>query len=69
VAALTALLVVRWAAGGDPHLGGAFYALELGLPLSLGLHRVFRVPRCPDCSGVEGIAPPSPWFAEAALAG
>jgi bacteriocin biosynthesis cyclodehydratase domain-containing protein len=64
VAALAALLAVRWAVGGDFHLAGAFYALELGFPLSLGLHRVYRVPRCPDCSGLDGAAPPSPWFSD-----
>lgn len=64
VAALAAFLAVRWAVGGDFHLAGAFYALELGFPLSLGLHRVYRVPRCPDCSGLDGTAPPSPWFSD-----
>ncbi len=64
VGALAAFLAVRWAVGGDFHLAGAFYALELGFPLSLGLHRVYRVPRCPDCSGLEGAAPPSPWFSD-----
>ena len=67
VAALAAFLAVRWAVGGDFHLAGAFYALELGFPLSLGLHRVYRVPRCPDCSGLEGVAPPSPWYSDGAL--
>ena len=64
VGALAAFLALRWAVGGDFHLAGAFYALELGFPLSLGLHRVYRVPRCPDCSGLEGAAPPSPWFSD-----
>jgi bacteriocin biosynthesis cyclodehydratase domain-containing protein len=64
VGALAAFLAVRWAVGGDFHLAGAFYALELGFPLSLGLHRVYRVPRCPDCSGLDGAAPPSPWFSD-----
>ena len=69
VAALAAFLAVRWVVGGDFHLAGAFYALELGFPLSLALHRVYRVPRCPDCSGLDGVAPPSPWFSDGAVGG
>lgn len=67
VASLAGFLAVRWVVGGDFHLAGAFYALELGFPLALGLHRVYRVPRCSDCSGLEGAAPPSPWFSDGAV--
>ena len=66
LAGLVAFLALRWALGGDRVLTGAFYALELGPALALTYHRVHRVPRCRACSPSAVVAPPSPWFGEAA---
>lgn len=64
VAGLAALLALRWLVHRDPFLPGAFYALEQDATLALTFHHVYRVPRCPVCSGAAGLAPPSPWHQE-----
>lgn len=64
IAGVAALALLRYLAGLDPTLPGSFYALDLGVPLSLSRHRVLRVPRCPACSGVDSVAAPLPWFKE-----
>jgi bacteriocin biosynthesis cyclodehydratase domain-containing protein len=64
VGGLAALLVSSWLVRGDHYAPGAFYALELLPTFGLTVHHVFRVPRCPACSGLAGIAPPLPWHKE-----
>jgi bacteriocin biosynthesis cyclodehydratase domain-containing protein len=63
-AGLAATATVRALAGGGRELAGAFLALELGAPVELTYHRVFRVPRCPACWPGAALAPPLPWFKE-----
>lgn len=62
VVATAAIVLLRRLAGLDLVTPGAFYALELSMPLSLTLHRVLRVPRCPACSTAATSAAPLPWF-------
>lgn len=61
VAALAAVLVVRWLTAADPTLPGRFYALEPGAVLRLRFDRLLRTPRCRAC-GTHARAVPSPWF-------
>lgn len=67
VAGVAATVVLRWLAHRDHLLPGAFYACEDG-GTALTHHRVYRVPRCPVCSGLEGVAPPLPWYKETTAA-
>jgi len=67
VAGVTASLVLRWLAHGDHHLPGSFHACE-GAGTAISQHRVYRVPRCPVCSGVDDVAPPLPWYKETTAA-
>jgi bacteriocin biosynthesis cyclodehydratase domain-containing protein len=62
VAAIAALLALRWLAARDPTLPGVAFAFETGGDPALTRHRVLRVPRCPAC-GPDG-PPPNPWFKE-----
>jgi bacteriocin biosynthesis cyclodehydratase domain-containing protein len=62
VAGLAGWLVLRWLVGRDASLPGVLHALELGPPLTVSAHHVWRVPRCPSCSNASATAPPSPWF-------
>jgi bacteriocin biosynthesis cyclodehydratase domain-containing protein len=64
VGGLAALLVSSWLVHDDHYAPGAFYALELLPTLGLAAHHVYRVPRCPACSGLADIAPPLPWHKE-----
>jgi bacteriocin biosynthesis cyclodehydratase domain-containing protein len=64
VGGLTALLVSSWLVHADHYAPGAFYALELLPTLGLTVHHVYRVPRCPACSGLADVAPPLPWHKE-----
>jgi len=64
VTGVAAFALLRYLGGLDPTLPGSFYALDVGVPLTLSRHRVLRVPRCPACSGVDTLAAPLPWFKE-----
>ena len=64
VGGLAALVVSSWLVHDDHYAPGAFYALELVPTLSLTVHHVYRVPRCPACSGLADVAPPLPWHKE-----
>jgi bacteriocin biosynthesis cyclodehydratase domain-containing protein len=68
VAGLAATLALRWLAYRDQFLPGTWYALELGVRPALGVHVIYRVPRCPTCSGLEKAAQPLPWHKGAAAA-
>jgi len=60
-AGLAATLTLRWLAHADQFLAGTWYALELGTRPALGAHVLYRVPRCPVCSGLARAAQPLPW--------
>jgi bacteriocin biosynthesis cyclodehydratase domain-containing protein len=62
VAGLAATIVLRWLTSRDRSLPGAFYALEYEQVFGLSFHRVYRVPRCSECSGLADVAPPLPWY-------
>jgi bacteriocin biosynthesis cyclodehydratase domain-containing protein len=64
VGGLAALLVSGWLVHGDHYAPGAFYAIELLPTLGLSVHHVYRVPRCPACSGLADVSPPLPWHKE-----
>jgi bacteriocin biosynthesis cyclodehydratase domain-containing protein len=66
VAGLAALQALRWLALRDPFVPGVLTAVELDGVAKLGSHVVYRVPRCPACSGLDELAPPLPWFEELA---
>jgi bacteriocin biosynthesis cyclodehydratase domain-containing protein len=68
-AGAAALLALRWLAWRDPLAPGKIQAIELGAGLELAVHHVYRVPRCPVCSGLSDLAPPLPWFKEEAGVG
>ena len=61
VAGFAATLVLRWLVQRDQFLPGLWYALEHEWELRLSPHFVYRVPRCPACSGLDRQAPPLPW--------
>lgn len=61
VAGLAATLALRWLAHRDQFLPGTWYALELSMQPALGAHVLYRVPRCPACSGLGAAAQPLPW--------
>jgi len=67
VAGVAATLVLRWLAHRDHTLPGAFYACEAA-GTALTHHRVYRVPRCAVCSGLDEVAPPLPWYKETTAA-
>jgi bacteriocin biosynthesis cyclodehydratase domain-containing protein len=60
-AGLAATFAVRWLAHRDEFLPGHWHALEHAWELRLTSHFVYRVPRCPACSGLATQAPPLPW--------
>lgn len=62
VAGLAATVALRWLAHQDHFLPGSWYALELGPQPALGAHVLYRVPRCPSCSGLGEAAQPLPWY-------
>jgi bacteriocin biosynthesis cyclodehydratase domain-containing protein len=68
VAGLSATLALRWLAHRDQFLPGTWYALELSLQPALGAHVLYRVPRCPGCSGLGATAQPLPWHTGAVAA-
>jgi bacteriocin biosynthesis cyclodehydratase domain-containing protein len=61
VAGLAATMALRRLAHEDPFLPGTWYALELAPQPALGTHILYRVPRCPACSGLAEVAQPLPW--------
>jgi bacteriocin biosynthesis cyclodehydratase domain-containing protein len=65
-AGIGAAVVLRWLANGDTRLPGVLYAYEAP-GTALTEHRVYRVPRCPACSGTSDVAPPLPWYKETRL--
>jgi bacteriocin biosynthesis cyclodehydratase domain-containing protein len=62
VAGLAGWLALRWLVGRSASLPGVVHALELGPPVTVAVHHVWRVPRCASCSDTAATAPPSPWF-------
>ena len=68
VAGLAATFALRWLAYRDQFLPGTWYALELGVRPALEVHVLYRVPRCPACSGLGKAAEPLPWHKGAAAA-
>jgi bacteriocin biosynthesis cyclodehydratase domain-containing protein len=68
VAGLAATFALRWLAFRDQFLPGTWHALELGVRPALGVHVLYRVPRCPTCSGLGKAAQPLPWHKGAAAA-
>lgn len=64
IAGVATTLVLRWIAHRDRVLPGGFYALEHAANFGLTFHRVYRVPRCALCSGLDQSAPPLPWYKE-----
>jgi bacteriocin biosynthesis cyclodehydratase domain-containing protein len=61
VAGLAATMTLRWLVQRDQFLPGTWYALELSPQPALGTHVLYRIPRCPACSGLAQIAQPLPW--------
>lgn len=61
LAGLAATLALRWLCHRDPVLPGLMLALEQWPRPKLGEHTVYRVPRCPVCSGLAGLAAPATW--------
>jgi bacteriocin biosynthesis cyclodehydratase domain-containing protein len=62
LAGLATTLALNWLGGRDPSLPGVLHTLELRPVCLVTRHHVYRVPRCPTCSGLEELAAPSPWF-------
>lgn len=65
LAGCAATLALRWVAGREPSLPGVLHAVELRTGIAVEAHLVYRVPRCPACSGLADLASPFPWFVEA----
>jgi len=63
-AALAAQVALGWLVHGDHYAPAAFYALQLVPTITLTVHHVHRVPRCPVCSGLGDVSPPLPWHKE-----
>jgi bacteriocin biosynthesis cyclodehydratase domain-containing protein len=61
IAGLASMLALRWLSFRDPWAAGVMSALELDESLRLAPHIVYRVPRCPACSGAARLAAPLPW--------
>lgn len=66
VAALAADLAVRWLGIADPTVPGALTTVTLDPGPTIARRPLLRVPRCPVCSPVAGLAPASPWHEAAA---
>jgi bacteriocin biosynthesis cyclodehydratase domain-containing protein len=67
VAGLAATVALRWLAHQDQFLPGTWYALEPALQPALVTHVLYRVPRCPSCSGLADVAQPLPWHRSEAV--
>ena len=68
VGGVAALIVLGWLVNRDHFAPAAFYALELQPTLGLSAHHVYRVPRCPSCSGLADVSSPLPWHKEIPVA-
>jgi bacteriocin biosynthesis cyclodehydratase domain-containing protein len=64
LAGLASLVVSTWLVQRDHYTPGTFLAVELLPTLAVSGHYVYRVPRCPVCSGLADTAPPLPWHKE-----
>jgi bacteriocin biosynthesis cyclodehydratase domain-containing protein len=64
VAGIAVTLALEWLVLHDHHVPSAFYAVEVGQVLGLSLNHVYRVPRCPACSGLADVSAPLPWHKE-----
>ena len=62
--AIAVTLAIRWVALDDALVPGRLFAFEPGPVYALTTHHVYRVPRCSECSRLEGVAAPLPWFKE-----
>lgn len=62
VAGLAGWLALRWLVGQAASLPGVVHGLELGPPVTVATHHVWRVPRCASCSDTAAAGPPSTWF-------
>lgn len=62
VAGVTTWLALRWIVLHDADLPGVMVAVEHDHGLALDRHVVYRVPRCPACSGLERLGAPLPWY-------
>lgn len=62
-AAIATSLVLRWLVHRDQRLPGVLRAYERG-GAAVTEHRVYRVPRCPECAAGRDVAPPLPWYKE-----
>ena len=61
-AELAVLAALRWLGTRDARLPGRLQTVALERGAVVDSHLVLRVPRCPSCSGLAGLAPPLPWF-------
>ena len=61
VATVASLHVLRWLGVRDPRLPGLLQTVDLVDGVELHSHVLLRVPRCPACSGLGGLARPLPW--------
>jgi bacteriocin biosynthesis cyclodehydratase domain-containing protein len=66
---LATLVACSWLVTHDHFAPGAFYAFELVPTPGLSVHHVYRVPRCPACSGLADLSTPLPWHKEVPRAG
>ncbi len=64
IAGIATTLALEWLVLHHAHVPSAFYAVDLLPVLGVTLHHVYRVPRCPACSGLEDVAAPLPWHKE-----
>jgi bacteriocin biosynthesis cyclodehydratase domain-containing protein len=60
-AGLATLLASRWLVAADSTLPGELYAIEFHPAALVTRHRVFRVPRCADCSPLARVASAQAW--------
>jgi bacteriocin biosynthesis cyclodehydratase domain-containing protein len=67
VAGIATTLALEWLVLRDHYVPAAFYGVELAEALTVSLHHVHRVPRCPACSGLADVAAPLPWHKEHAV--
>jgi bacteriocin biosynthesis cyclodehydratase domain-containing protein len=60
-AGIATTLSLRWLLTRDGFSAGVMLALELRQFLTVTAHVVYRVPRCPACTGADRVAKPLPW--------